>query len=124
MSFKLIIATGYFAASVLTSFSEPPMTGSFKSPAKFDTEQACVEAALVKSKQFKDDAEKVKDEARKARNVPLDAALAKYGKGKDMDVLKQKDWNEITAERKKIFDATPPIPLSVAFCIDTDLLEN
>jgi len=119
MSFKLIIATGYFAAAVLGNFSEPPTTGSLQSPAKFETEQACIDAAIDKNKQFKADMEKAKDEARKARNIPLDAALAHH-KAKDMDALKQKDWDQINLERKKISDATPLIPISIALCADLD----
>ena len=122
MSFKLIIATGFYAASMFPQISgHPPMTGSLRAADKYETEQLCAAAAIAMNKDFKRDMETADKAVRDAREPPFAAVMARR-KAKDMDRLTTKDWDEIRDERKKIVDAMPPIPLSIAFCIDTDFL--
>ena len=119
--FKLIIATAYFAASLYPSERQMPLSLSFQGFLTFKTEQECMAQAFEHNKSFKETGSSADQELKKLRDGPLDAVLAKKNT-KNMDRLSSADWDEIRSKRKAILEAQPPIPVSMAVCVQENLL--
>jgi hypothetical protein len=121
MAFRLVVVTGYWLAATFPQFNGLPVTGSVTALDEYSKEEACVADAVKYNLASMERIEADTKELHKALAVPRDTVAKRRKAETNLDKLSQKDWDEISLERKKITDAMAPIPIKKAFCLEIGL---